>query len=98
MKPDSRCVRSCWSHYRDAAGQICEPLLQLLAVVVGGGLLDLRSDLVAGGLDVLGLAGALDDPRVLLLDHDLLGPAERVQRDVLELDAELAAHRRPAPR
>ena len=27
-----------------------------------------------------------------LLDHDLLGPAEHVQRCVLELDAELAAH------
>ena len=37
----------------DAADQLREPLLQLLAVVVGGGLLDLRADLLDAALDVL---------------------------------------------
>ena len=36
--------------HRDAAGELGQPLLQLLAVVVGGGLLDLRADLADAGL------------------------------------------------
>ena len=36
-------------------------------------------------------AGAVDDRRVLLLDHHPLGAAQHVQRDVLELDAEILA-------
>ena len=76
---------------RDAAGQLRQPLLQLLAVVVRGRLLDLRADLRAARLDVRLLAGAVDDRRVLLVDADLLGPAEHVERDVLELDAEILA-------
>ena len=39
-------------------------------------------------LDVL-LAGAVDDRGVVLVDHDALGRAEVLQRDVLELEAEL---------
>ena len=34
------------------------------------------------------LAGAFDDRGVVLIDADLLGPAELVQLDVFELDAE----------
>ena len=37
--------------HRDAAGQLGQPLLQLLAVVVGVGLLDLGLDLVDAALD-----------------------------------------------
>jgi hypothetical protein len=36
-----------------AAGELGKPLLQLLAVVVGGGLLDLRLDLGNAAVDVL---------------------------------------------
>src|SRR5207247_4997836 len=54
--------------HRDAAGELGEPLLQLLAVVVRRGLLDLRLDLADAGLDVLPLAGAADDRGLLLLD------------------------------
>ena len=36
---------------RHAAGELRQPLLQLLAVVVGGGLLDLRADLLDAALD-----------------------------------------------
>src|SRR3954471_7672126 len=43
-------------HHRDAAHELGEPLLELLAVVVGGRLLDLRADLLDPGLDVLLLA------------------------------------------
>ena len=43
--------------------------------------------------DVRLLAGAVDDRGVLLVDHHLLGVAEHVERDVLELDAEILADR-----
>ena len=75
--------------HRDAAGELGQTLLQLLAVVVRGGLLDLRLDLLDARLDVLPLAGAVDDRGLLLLDHDLLGAAEHGERDGLELDAEV---------
>src|SRR5438045_2515874 len=52
--------------YRDAARELGETLLQLLTVVVRGGLLDLRLDLRDAGLDVGLLAGTVDDGGVLL--------------------------------
>ena len=64
--------------HRDAAGELGEPLLQLLLVVVRGGLLDLRFDLIDARLDVGLLAGAVDDRGVLLVDHHLLGLAKHV--------------------
>src|SRR6478672_11148802 len=75
--------------HRDAAREFRQTLLQLLAVVVRGGLLDLRLDLGHAGLDVGLLAGAVDDGGVFLVDHHLLGAAEHGERDVLELDAEI---------
>src|SRR6266568_2091690 len=75
----------------NAAGELGQPLLQFLAVVVGGRLLDLLADLGATALDIRLLAGAVDDCRVLLLDAQLLALAEHVERDVLELDAEILA-------
>ncbi len=45
-----------------AARELGQPLLQLLLVVVGGGVLDLRDP----ALDVGFLAGAVDDGGVLL--------------------------------
>src|SRR5262249_26261612 len=56
-----------------------------------GRLLDLLPDLAGAALDVLLLAGAIDDRGVLLLDADLLGLAQHVERDVLELDAKVFA-------
>ena len=65
--------------HRDAARELGEPLLQLLLVVVGGGLLDLRLDLGDAGFDVGLLAGTVDDRGVLLLDRHLLGAPEHVR-------------------
>ena len=39
--------------HRHAAGQLRQPLLQLLAVVVRGGLVDLRAQLLDAAFDVL---------------------------------------------
>ena len=43
---------------------------------------------VDAGFDVLLLAGAFDDRGVFLVDHDLAGAAEHVDRDAFELHAE----------
>jgi hypothetical protein len=59
--------------HRRRGRELGQPLLQLLAVIIGGRLLDLRLDLRDARLDVLLLAGAVDDGGVLLLDHHLLG-------------------------
>ena len=72
-----------------AAGELGQAFLELLAVVVAGGFLDLAADLVHAALDVGVLAVAFDDRGVFLVDDDALGPAEIVERDVLELDAEV---------
>src|SRR6185312_7506197 len=74
---------------RDAAGQLGHPLLQLLAVVVGVALLELLADLVDPTGDLLRVAGALDDRRLVLGGRDLAGTAEQVERRVLQLEADL---------
>jgi hypothetical protein len=81
--------------YDPALGQ---PLLQLLAVVVGGGFLDLRLDLVDARLDVGLLAGAVDDRRIFFVNHHSLSAAEHVDGDILELDAEVFTNRLAAGR
>src|SRR6266699_1515970 len=80
--------RATNADHRDAAGELGETLLQLLAVVVRGGFLDLRLDLAHPRLDVGLLAGAVDDRGVFLVDHDLLGAAEHLDGDAFELHAE----------
>src|SRR6185312_8573354 len=80
--------RTTDADHRDAAGELGQTLLQLLAVVVRGGFLDLRLDLRDAGFDVLLLARALDDRGVLLVDHHLAGAAEHVDGDAFELHAE----------
>ena len=73
----------------DAAGQLGQALLELLAVVVGVGVLDLGLDLRDAALDVVLVAGALDDGGLVLGDDDLAGLAEQVEGGVLELEADL---------
>src|SRR5690606_6065000 len=77
--------------HRNAARELGLALLQLLTVVVAGRGLDLGTDLLDTGLDVVGIAGAIDDRRVVLVDGDALGFAEHADGDVLELDAEVFA-------
>jgi hypothetical protein len=67
--------------HRNAAGELGQPLLQLLAVVVRGGLLDLGADLLDAALDRLRIAGAVDDGGVVLVDDDALGAAEVIEAD-----------------
>ncbi len=65
--------------HRDAADELGQALLELLAVVVRGGLLDLVADLLdaAGdGLTPLGVVRVGDDGGLVLVDDDLLGVAQ----------------------
>ena len=71
--------RAADADHRDAAGELGQTLLQLLLVVVRGGLLDLRLDLRDAALDVGLVAGAVDDRGVLLVDADPLGLAEHLR-------------------
>ena len=64
---------------RHTAGQLGDALLQLLAVVVGGGFLDLLADRLDAAFDLALFAGAVDDGGVLLADLDALGAAEILQ-------------------
>src|SRR5438105_1641227 len=73
----------------DAADQLGETLLELLPVVVGGGLLDLGADLLHPRLDGGLRSGAVDDGGVVLVDGDSLGAPEVLELDALELDAEV---------
>src|SRR5207247_7914240 len=77
----------------NAANQLGQTLLQLLAVVVGGGLLDLRPDLLHPALDIGALSAAIDECGVVLVDRHALGSAELLDLDALELDAEVLRDR-----
>src|SRR6266702_2045539 len=74
---------------RVAAGQLGQALLELLAVPIGVGPLDLLLDLVDLALDVLFAAGALDDGGLVLGHRDAPRATQQVERDVLQLEADL---------
>src|SRR5262249_3439035 len=59
-----------------AARQLGNPLVELLLVVITRRVLAFLADLVDAGLDVRALPQAFDDRRVVLVDDDLLRPAE----------------------
>src|SRR4051812_16294668 len=79
----------------DAASELREALLQLLLVVVGGALLDLRADLLDAPFDVALLPGAVDQRGVVLVDGDPLAAAEVGETDLLELLAQLLREHLP---
>ena len=73
----------------NAAGELCEALLELLAVELGIGVLHLALDGGhAVGDGVLG-AGAVNDGGVVLGDSHALGSTEHIGGDIGDLDAEL---------
>ena len=76
-----------------APGELGEPLLELLTVVVAGGLRDLVADLGHAAVDRRLPAGAADDRGVFRLHDHLLGPAEVAELDGVEGDAEILEDR-----
>src|SRR4029077_4938948 len=81
----------CRAHldYCDAADELRQSFLELLAVVVGGGVFDLRANLLHAPFNLGGFSGAFDDRGVVLVDGDFLRATEVFQLHVLELDAEI---------
>ena len=73
----------------NAANELGKALLELLLVVVGGGVFDLLADLLHAAFDFRRFARALDDGRVVLVNRDLLGAAEVLELDILKLDAQV---------
>ena len=74
---------------RHAAGQLGHAFLQLLAVVVRGGLLDLGANLLDPRLDLVLAAGAIDDGGILLADDHALGLAEFLEGGLLQAQTNL---------
>ena len=74
---------------RHAAGQLGQALLELLAVIVAVGALDLRANLLAAAADGLAAARALDERGVLAGHDDLLGEAQLGQRDLVQVDPQV---------
>src|SRR5208283_3290229 len=81
----------CRAHLDDgyAANQLRQAFLELLAVIVRSGVLDLLADLLDAAFDFAGLAGAFHDGGVVFVNGDLLGLAEILDLHVLKLDAEV---------
>src|SRR5580704_14391802 len=81
----------CGADFDDgyATDQFRQPLLQLLAVVVAGGLVDLAANFFYAAFDFSVLAFAFDHRGVVFVDGDLFGLAEVADLNVLELNAEI---------
>jgi len=75
----------------NATGELGEALLELLAIPVGVGVVDLGLDLADAGVDFVLLARAIHDRGVVLVDDDALGAAEQVEGDVLQLETDFLA-------
>src|SRR3954453_19845551 len=76
---------------RDAAGELAHALLELLLVVVGGRLLDLRADLLDATLDLSLVATALDERGVVLVGDDPACTPEILELDRVELAPDFLA-------
>ena len=81
---------------RHPAGELGQPLLQLLAVEIGGGGFDLGLDLLAAALDGRFVAIPLDDRGVILGADHPAGPAQILDGDRVELAADLLGDDLPA--
>src|SRR5215831_18973976 len=76
---------------RNAAGEFRQALLQFLAIVIAGRLLNLTTNLSDATLDVSVFTSAFDNRGVFLVDSDALGFAEVLELNVLKLDTEVFA-------
>src|SRR5690606_23410535 len=76
----------------DTAAQLGETFLQLLAVIVAGGLVDLDADFLDAAFDVRLLALAADDGGVFLVGNNLLSAAEVLNGDGFELASHFFGH------
>ena len=73
----------------NTASQLGQTLLELFAVIIGSGLVDLAADLLNTTLDVGCRAGTFDNRGVVLVNGHALGTAEIAQVEVFQLDTEV---------
>mmetsp|Transcript_16847 Transcript_16847/g.37125 ORF Transcript_16847/g.37125 Transcript_16847/m.37125 type:complete len:842 (+) Transcript_16847:26-2551(+) len=79
--------------HRDATGELCEALLELVALIRGARTLNGSLDLLAAGLDLILRTCTVQDHGVILGEGDGLCGAEHAGREgVVELPARLLAH------
>ncbi|CAB4680750.1 unannotated protein [freshwater metagenome] len=76
---------------RNAARKLRKALLELLAIPIGIGVVDLTLDLRNTTVDVGGLAGTFNDGGFVLGHNNLAGGAEEVEGGRVELEADLFA-------
>ncbi len=72
-----------------SVGQLGEAFLELLAVVVARGGLDLAADLLDAGFDLFVVAGAFGDGGVIVVHRDALGHAQIGDGDAFQIDAQI---------
>ena len=75
--------------HRNATGQLGQPLLQLLAIPVGVGRLDLGLELLDAVGDRLVGAATVNDHRVVLADHHAPGRTQDVEADLAQQQADI---------
>ena len=72
---------------RNAAGQLGQPLLQLLTVIVAVRLLDLGTDLVHATLNLLRVTCTFNDRGLIFGDDNLACATQQVERGAIKLEA-----------
>ena len=80
----------------NATGQFGHALLQLLAVVVGRGVVDLHADFVDARVDPGRFAGTVDDGGVVLVHGHALGGAQVLQGGGLQIETHFLGNHRSA--
>ena len=73
------------------ACQLGQSFLQLLPIVVGGGVIDLDLELSHTSLDGILVTSTVDDGGVVLVDLDALGTAQLSDGGLLQLEAQVFA-------
>ncbi len=74
--------------FGDTACQLCQPLLELLAIVVACRVVNFATKLIDTRFDICTLASTFDNGRVVLIDDHLLGHAQVRDWERLELDTQ----------
>ena len=75
--------------HRNTPHQLGQPLLQLLPIIVAGGLLNLNPDLLDPTLQGTAFAHPLDNGGVVLVDAYPLGPTQIVHVHIFQLDPQI---------
>ncbi len=78
--------------HRDPAGELGQPFLQFLAIIVRSGVFNLCLNLIDASLDILFLAGALHDGGIIFGNGDTFGLAQVIDSGIFQLEAAFFGH------